>query len=542
MSLTKVSYSMVTGSPLNVMDFGAVGDGVTDDTSAIQAALTAAGADNKRLYFPNGSYAVNTFGVTMDGTTLCAFRVNADLSLVGPGVITSSTSAVSNSIFGIDATSGTVSLSIDGLGFAGNVRYRAVYAETGATMDTVDIRNVVTARQSFIFGCTVVRSIRVSDNKIGNEIESVTAVSPTLTVALPQNPTYNPECAIERNVVRTGTEVSSTGAYVIHGLPMGGRCNYNTHLNVGAASGTEGFDIDNVGRFAQIIGNASYGSGFEYKVGTGGYSDSRDIIFANNISVDADVPFSIRSSCIGYGNIAYNPQSYGLFCTPGSDVDSLLDDATFQLHGFRIIYAGGTPWTAAVKIDGGMAGMEFDGIRIELDPAWKTANPSGTLPNIQFNVDGDINNLTIRNCFIDKSAGDQINVRPSTRISNLNIENVQFGDCGDSCIDLLDCDAVRIINPVFPATITDRPIRLTTCDRVRIECDYHANITLAQTSGGSTGVLINNYGQEAAGAATPPNATARWPVGCVVLNTSDSSVWLRISTSATPATAWKQIA
>src|SRR3546814_2479403 len=41
----------------NVKDFGAVGDGVTDDTAAIQAAVTAALiAGKKRLRFPSGNY------------------------------------------------------------------------------------------------------------------------------------------------------------------------------------------------------------------------------------------------------------------------------------------------------------------------------------------------------------------------------------------------------------------------------------------------------------------------------------------------------
>tara|TARA_R110000803_G_scaffold38694_2_gene83648 strand:+ start:830 stop:2164 length:1335 start_codon:yes stop_codon:yes gene_type:complete len=38
MALTKAHNRMITGSPVNVLDFGAVGDGTTDDTAAIQAA------------------------------------------------------------------------------------------------------------------------------------------------------------------------------------------------------------------------------------------------------------------------------------------------------------------------------------------------------------------------------------------------------------------------------------------------------------------------------------------------------------------------
>jgi len=45
---------------INVKNYGATGDGVTDDTTAIQAALTAVGSSGGTLFFPTGSYKVTS--------------------------------------------------------------------------------------------------------------------------------------------------------------------------------------------------------------------------------------------------------------------------------------------------------------------------------------------------------------------------------------------------------------------------------------------------------------------------------------------------
>jgi hypothetical protein len=67
MSQTKVSYSMINGAPLNVLDFGAVGDGVADDTVAIQTAVDVANGDY--VFFPNGTYRITDSITRLTSTT-----------------------------------------------------------------------------------------------------------------------------------------------------------------------------------------------------------------------------------------------------------------------------------------------------------------------------------------------------------------------------------------------------------------------------------------------------------------------------------------
>jgi hypothetical protein len=58
MSLTKVSYSMIQGSVKSVSDYGAVGDGVADDTAALQAMMND--CSNKVIVFPAGTYKITS--------------------------------------------------------------------------------------------------------------------------------------------------------------------------------------------------------------------------------------------------------------------------------------------------------------------------------------------------------------------------------------------------------------------------------------------------------------------------------------------------
>jgi len=90
MSLTKVTYSMISGSPVNVLDYGAVPNGLTDCTNAFTSAL----ADSTSVYVPPGTYRIDSaitipankklFGSNRQSTTLL-HNFNGNMFILSDG-------------------------------------------------------------------------------------------------------------------------------------------------------------------------------------------------------------------------------------------------------------------------------------------------------------------------------------------------------------------------------------------------------------------------------------------------------------------------
>jgi hypothetical protein len=88
MALTKATYSMIEGAPVNVQDYGAVNDGVTDAFAAFTAAAAAAVTNGVPMLIPAGSYATSSalsfaaIDIVCDGTVTITYTGAAHINRV----------------------------------------------------------------------------------------------------------------------------------------------------------------------------------------------------------------------------------------------------------------------------------------------------------------------------------------------------------------------------------------------------------------------------------------------------------------------------
>jgi len=127
MALTKTTNRMTTGESLNVLDFGAVGDGVTDDTAAIKACLLVAQNQSDVSSWPHSSIAVtvkfgsgNVFKVTGDNplgyntanTKIVSYHIDLSGSTVRwtPSATDQALVDYGSKIFNFNLVNGTIEL------------------------------------------------------------------------------------------------------------------------------------------------------------------------------------------------------------------------------------------------------------------------------------------------------------------------------------------------------------------------------------------------------------------------------------------------
>jgi hypothetical protein len=75
MSLTKATFSLIDGAPVNVLDYGADPTGAVDSAAAIQAAIDASSAAGQWLYVPAGTYNLIPNTVINDEDTTYVTKV-----------------------------------------------------------------------------------------------------------------------------------------------------------------------------------------------------------------------------------------------------------------------------------------------------------------------------------------------------------------------------------------------------------------------------------------------------------------------------------
>lgn len=137
MSLTKATYSMIEGSPANVLDFGADPTGVADSTAAIQAAINSG---NVAVFLPSGTYKI-TSKITA-GKTLYGAGGTTSISLAGATAqfeLNADRASISNLVFIANATMTVPAVEVTGYKGFWSIFGLFMYNGSGTLYDGVKI-------------------------------------------------------------------------------------------------------------------------------------------------------------------------------------------------------------------------------------------------------------------------------------------------------------------------------------------------------------------------------------------------------------------
>lgn len=429
MALTKVDYSMIKNAPqVSVKTYGAVGDGVTDDSAAIQEAIDT----GLSVVFPTATYRVfsdltfnndNQF-INIDGSTLI-FRNPTTRATTGPSQLI----VTGNNVL-FEMNNGT---------FSQEAGYAEVAVNTtpgGSTITVVD--------SSTLFnGQTLVSSwgemaIEPAVYPIGGPIDSLAS---------------RRTISISGNTVTLSAPMNGSAAYLPAGLVVG-EWSFGVFLEV-SGGGTVTFQN---GKFERMPG---------YYYHTPSIANGETITFNNiNFASNGTDQFLIYNNQKMYFNNCnvsqqYDPAKSGIWFDGSASVyidncDMALGyyDSSINLAGTRAAFTGGEIFISNSRISGTSAlGVTAGEPQTQNVLQFIEHRGSGTFDRIfvsnsrifdytRFFYTGTTNNVTnaitlplmqINNCSIDGSFSYFImdGVAKNLNIPNCNISNTSFYQSND---------------------------------------------------------------------------------------------------------------
>lgn len=333
MSLTKVSYSMIAGEVVNVLDFGAKGDG-SNDTAAVQAAVDYLLASNKNtLYFPDGTFY---FATPVNIT----FSTGRSIRIVGTSCAGMTSGNVPPGGTRIYGASGIESLflitnpNLASPSFYGFECSNINFFQTSAGAVSA-IKNLVgngPSRPFVVKNCNFFGFTKA----LSSDLTQAQALDPTISTGvcvanITQNSFYGNTYALygkglgawmELNFVSNNCEQNGSGAIFTENLGMAAGCNITDNLLEGQPNAINlscGFAMVNIernyfeGNSGDLVNVNCSNSGSHVRI-----VNNYNISVGNNVRVsncilecDKTVPAPLINNIVGKSSIGYITRSGG---------------------------------------------------------------------------------------------------------------------------------------------------------------------------------------------------------------------------------------
>jgi len=355
---------------LDAREAGAVGDGVRDDSPALQSALDRLAAGGGTLRIPAGTYAIGR-PLVIRGDSVTVAGEGAVLKAMSEFAAGSGRSAlVRNEASAVQRGITVSGLECDGGGLVAAGIWLERVRDTSVRGNTVKrIRGAADGAG----GGVVVRSLRDDEGDTG-EVTVASNVVETGDAA--------PGIVVRRvvNCLVTGNRVTANGTAGAHGidLTLSQGCTVSDNTVLGPDVGVIADDTNHL----QVLGNYVFSprTGFRAVARPGGKAGASNAVFVNNRVLTGGVGFVVKGS--GMVLVA----NYAAFLRPGPAVwvqrggthDAVVaNNASVSVEGGIRFDADDGVVAANVPISNASTGIEVNGARVAVTGNAVNASPIG---------------------------------------------------------------------------------------------------------------------------------------------------------------------